>query len=70
MRVIRRFKLTRQAQSFLDAYAAVSNLFSLGRHKIGDWLYRYLRISAFTEWSASVLYLRLTGATQKNKKTQ
>jgi putative transposase len=53
-RVMRRFKSMRQSQRFLGAHAAVSNLFNLGRHKVGAQHYRKLRISAFTEWSMAV----------------
>jgi putative transposase len=53
-RVMLRFKSVRQAQRFLGAHAAVSNLFSLGRHKTGARHYRDLRKSAFTEWSRAV----------------
>jgi putative transposase len=53
-RVMRRFKSVGQAQKFLGAHAAVSNLFNLGRHKVGAQHYRDLRISAFTEWSRAV----------------
>jgi putative transposase len=53
-RGMRRFKSTRQAQRFLGAHAAVSNLFNLSRHKIGAQHYRDLRISAFDEWSRAV----------------
>jgi putative transposase len=53
-RVMRRFKSTGQARRFLGAHAAVSNLFNLGRHKVGAQHYRDLRISAFTEWSRAV----------------
>jgi putative transposase len=52
--VFRRFKSVGQAQKFLGAHAAVSNLFNLGRHKVGAQHYRDLRISAFTEWSRAV----------------
>ncbi|MFT4614753.1 MAG: putative transposase, partial [Bacteroidia bacterium] len=45
----RKFKSVRQAQRFLGAHAAVSNLFNLGRHLVGAEHYRNLRISAFTE---------------------
>jgi putative transposase len=51
---MRKFKSVRQAQRFLGAHAAVSNLFNLGRHKVGAQHYRELRISAFTEWSRAV----------------
>jgi putative transposase len=53
-RVMRRFKSMRQSQRFLGAHAAVSNLFNLGRHKVGAQHYRNLRISAFTEWSRAI----------------
>ena len=51
---ISEFKSVRQAQGFLDAHAAVSNLFNLGRHLIGAQHYRDLRLSAFKEWSRAV----------------
>jgi putative transposase len=50
-RVMRRFKSTGQAQKFLDAHRAVSNLFNLGRHLVGAEHYRNLRRSALNEWS-------------------
>ena len=53
-RGMRRFKSVRQAQRFLDAHAAVSNLFNLGRHLVRAEYYRDLRISAFGEWSRAV----------------
>jgi putative transposase len=53
-RGMRRFKSVKQARRFLGAHAAVSNLFNLGRHKVGAQLYRDLRISAFSEWSRAV----------------
>ena len=53
-RGMRRFKSVKQAQRFLVAHAAVSNLFNLGRHKVGAQHYRDLRISAFTEWDTAV----------------
>jgi hypothetical protein len=43
-----------QAQQFLGAHAAVSNLFNLGRHLVGAQYYRDLRVSAFSEWSSAV----------------
>ena len=49
-----RFKSMRQAQRFVTAHAAVSNLFNLGRHLIGAQHYRDLRVSAFTEWGRAV----------------
>jgi putative transposase len=53
-RGMRRFKSVKQAQRFLGAHAAVSNLFNLGRHKVGAEHYRDLRTSAFAEWSRAV----------------
>ena len=53
-RGMRRFKLVRQAQRFLGAHAAVSNLFNLGRHLVRAEHYRDLRVSAFNEWSRAV----------------
>ena len=53
-RVMRKFKSIKQAQRFLGAHAAVSNLFNLGRHKVRAQHYRDLRVSAFAEWSRGV----------------
>ena len=53
-RGMRKFKSFRQAQRFLRAHAAVSNLFNLGRHLVKADHYRNLRISAFSEWSRAV----------------
>jgi putative transposase len=53
-RVMRRFKSVGQAQRFLSAHTAVSNLFNLGRHLVGAQHYRDLRISALAEWSRVV----------------
>jgi putative transposase len=53
-RGMRKFKSIRQAQRFLGAHAAVSNLFNLGRHLVRAEYYRNLRISAFTEWGRAV----------------
>jgi putative transposase len=53
-RGMRRFKSVGQAQRFLGAHAAVSNLFNLGRHLVGVEHYRNLRMSAFAEWSRAV----------------
>ena len=53
-RGMRKFKSIRQAQRFLDAHAAVHNLFNLGRHLVRAEHYRNLRISAFTEWGRAV----------------
>jgi len=53
-RGMRRFKSARQAQRFVTAHAAVSNLFNLGRHLVRAQHYRDLRVSAFTEWERAV----------------
>ena len=53
-RGMRRFKWVRQAQKFLGAHAAVSNLFNLRRHLVRAQHYRDLRMSAFAEWGRSV----------------
>lgn len=50
----RKFKSVRQAQRFLGAHAAVSNLFNLGRHLVRAEHYRNLRRSAFAEWGRAV----------------
>jgi putative transposase len=53
-RGMRRFKSPKQAQRFLNAHAAVYNLFNFGRHLVRAIHYRSLRISAFREWKAAV----------------
>ena len=53
-RGMRKFKSIRQAQRFLDAHAAVHNLFNLGRHLVRAEHYRNLRMSAFTAWGRAV----------------
>jgi len=53
-RGMRKFKSVRQAQRFLSAHTAVSNLFNLGRHLVRAQHYRDLRVSAFAEWSSAV----------------
>jgi putative transposase len=53
-RGMRKFKSVRQAQRFLGAHAAVSNLFNLGRHLVRAEHYRNLRFSAFGEWERAV----------------
>jgi putative transposase len=53
-RGMRKFKSVKQAQRFLGAHAAVSNLFNLGRHLVRAEHYRDLRVSAFNEWSRAV----------------
>jgi putative transposase len=50
----RKFKSVRQAQRFLGAHAAVSNLLNLGRYLVRALHYRDLRVSAFTEWGRAV----------------
>ena len=54
-RGMRMFKSMKQAQRFVTAHAAVSNLFNLGRHLVGAEHYRNLRMSAFAEWSRAVV---------------
>ena len=49
-RGMRRFKSTHQAQRFLDAHAAVYNLFNLGRNLVSAKHYRLLRQRAFASW--------------------
>jgi putative transposase len=44
----------RQAQRFVTAHAAVSNLFNLGRHLVRVKYYRDLRVIAFEEWGRAV----------------
>jgi putative transposase len=53
-RGMRRFKSMRQAQRFVTAHAAVSNLFNLGRHLVRAGHYRDLRMGAFAEWGRAV----------------
>ena len=53
-RGMRKFKSVRQAQRFVTVYAAVTNLFNLGRHLVNAEHYRNLRIGAFSEWSSAV----------------
>jgi len=53
-RGMRKFKSVGQAQRFLGAHAAGSNLFNLGRHLVRAEHYRSLRIGAFAEWSRVV----------------
>jgi len=53
-RGMRRFKSTRQAQRFVTAHAAVSNLFNLARHLVRVQHYRDLRVSTFAEWNKAV----------------
>ena len=53
-RGMRSFKSMKQTQRFVTAYAAVQNLFNLGRHLVRAQHYRDLRIGAFSEWSRAV----------------
>jgi putative transposase len=53
-RGMRRFKSMKQAQRFVTAHAAVSNLFNLGRQLVRAQHYRDLRVSAFDEWNRAV----------------
>jgi putative transposase len=45
-RGMRRFKLMRQAQRFLNAHADIYNLFNLGSHLVSAENYRYFRLRA------------------------
>jgi putative transposase len=49
-RGMRRFKSLHQAQRFLSTYAAVYNLFNLGRHLVSAKHYRVLRQRALASW--------------------
>ena len=53
-RGMRKFKSIKQAQRFVTAHAAFSNLLNLGRHLIQAQHYRDLRVGAFGEWSRVV----------------
>ena len=53
-RVMRKFKSVEQAQRFLNAHAAVYNLFNLGRHLVSAENYRYFRLRAFASWEKAV----------------
>ena len=53
-RGLRRFKSMKQAQRFVTAHAAVSNLFNLGRDLISAQHYRDVWVSAFNDWSRAV----------------
>ena len=53
-RGMRKFKSKVQAQRFADAFAAVQNLFNLGRHLVRAKHYRNLRVPAFEEWRTVV----------------
>ena len=51
---MRKFKSMHQAQRFLNAHAAVYNLFNLGRHLVSAENYRYFRLRAFATWEKVV----------------
>jgi putative transposase len=53
-RGMRRFKSMFQAQRFVRAHAAVSNVFNLGRHLVAAGHYRTLRRAAFASWDRAV----------------
>jgi putative transposase len=53
-RVMRKFKSVEQAQRFLNAHAAVYNLFNLGRHLVSADNYRFFRQRAFASWESAV----------------
>ena len=53
-RGMRKFKSMHQAQRFLNAHAAVYNLFNLGRHLVSAENYRYFRLRAFATWEKVV----------------
>ncbi|MGK0176973.1 MAG: putative transposase [Lentimonas sp.] len=49
-RGMRKFKSAKQALRFLNAHAAVYNLFNLGRHLVSAETYRYFRLRSFASW--------------------
>jgi len=51
---MRKFKSMHQAQRFLNAHAAIYNLFNLGRHLVSAENYRYFRRRAFASWEKAV----------------
>ena len=55
-RGMRKFKSIRQAQRFLNAHAAVYNLFNLGRHLVSAKTYRFFRLRAFASWKNAVAF--------------
>ena len=54
-RGMRRFKSMKQAQRFLNAHAAVYNLFNLGRHLVSAETYRYFRSRSFASWKSAAM---------------
>jgi putative transposase len=53
-RGMRKFKSMHQAQLFLNAHAAVYNLFNLGRHLVSAKNYPFFRQRAFASWESAV----------------
>ncbi len=53
-RGMRKFKSIHQAWRFLNAHAAVHNLFNLGRHLVSAENYWYYRLRAFMTWEKAV----------------
>jgi len=53
-RGMRKFKSMEHAQRFLNAHAAVYNLFNLGRHLVSAENYRLFRQRAFATWEKAV----------------
>jgi putative transposase len=53
-RGMRKFESMYQAQRFLNAHAAVYNLFNLGRYLVTAENYRYFRLRAFASWEKAV----------------
>jgi putative transposase len=49
-----KFKSMHQARRFLNAHAAVYNLFNLGCHLVSAENYRYFRQRAFASWEKAV----------------
>ena len=52
---MRKFKSVHQAQQFLNVYAAIYNLFNLGRHLLSANHYRLFRARAFASWKSVVV---------------
>lgn len=52
---MRKFKSFKQAQRFLNAHAAVYNLFNLGRHLVSAETYRFLRCRSFASWKNAAM---------------
>jgi putative transposase len=51
---MRKFKSMHKAQRFLNAHAAVHNLFNLGRYLVSAENYRFFRARAFSSWGKAV----------------